>query len=126
VIGTVKRTGTGRPSTLVTSYSHWRAAAVAASSKGGRLRTTSTAATLPDVSMVSARITMPRRPWASAAAGYCGCTNFERLGTGTSVPAARGSSDAGAACGNAGRAPARTERTSPSAGTVKLSFMDRV
>ena len=47
VMGTVRRTGTGLPSTLVTSYSHWRAAASAASSKGGTLRITSAEATLP-------------------------------------------------------------------------------
>ena len=47
VMGTVRRTATGLPATFVTSYSHWRAASKAASSKGGTLRSTSAEATLP-------------------------------------------------------------------------------
>jgi hypothetical protein len=87
VIGTVSRTGTGLPSTLVTSYSHWRAAVSAASSKGGTLRSTSAVSTLPVASMTSSRMTMPRWPAACASSGNTGETKRVRLGAGTSRPA---------------------------------------
>ena len=69
VIGTVSRTLTGLPSIFVGSYSHWRAAAIAASSSPGTLRSTLVAATLPRTSITMSRITMPRMPCASASAG---------------------------------------------------------
>src|SRR6185436_2293768 len=87
VIGTVSRTGTGLPSTLVTSYSHWRAAVSAASSKGGTLRSTSAMSTLPVASITSSRMTMPRWPAACASSGKTGETKCVRLGAGTSRPA---------------------------------------
>ena len=62
VIGTVSRTLTGLPSTFVGSYSHCRAAAIAASSRPGTLRTTAVEATLPCASISRSRMTMPRRP----------------------------------------------------------------
>ena len=69
VIGTVRRTLTGLPSTFVGSYSHCRAAAIAASSSPATLRSTLVAATLPRPSTTMSRITIPRMPWASASAG---------------------------------------------------------
>ena len=100
VIGTVRRTGTGLPSTLVTSYSHWRAAVSAAWSKGGTLRSTSADATLPVVSMSSSRMTIPRWPIACASGGNTGCTKFLRLGAGTSRPATLTSEAAAAGAGD--------------------------
>ena len=93
VMGTVRRTLTGLPPTLVTSYSHWRAASTAASSSPGTLRITLTVSTLPSGSTTSSRMTMPRMPWAWASGGYVGGTVLLRLGTGTpSLPACRGAS----------------------------------
>ena len=68
-MGTVMRTRTGLPPTLVGSYSHWRAAAIAASSSPGTLRTTLVDSTFPCVSTTMSRITIPRTPWARASWG---------------------------------------------------------
>ena len=69
VIGTVRRTATGLPSTLTGSYSHCRAAAMAASSRPGTLRMMEVDSTLPVVPTTTSRITIPRMPWARASAG---------------------------------------------------------
>ncbi len=67
--GTVTRTRTALPSTLVGAYSHWRAAAIAASSSPGTLLMTVVDSTLPWASTTMSRITIPRIPWASASWG---------------------------------------------------------
>ena len=69
VIGTVRRTATALPSTFTGSYSHCRAAAIAASSSPGTLRMREVDSTLPVVPTTTSRITIPRMPWASASAG---------------------------------------------------------
>ena len=72
VMGTLRRTGTGLPSTRVTSYSHWRAATSAASSNGGTLRVTSTDGHLARGvdDELQDHDAAQARAWASA--GYCG------------------------------------------------------
>ena len=69
VMGTVSRTRASLPPTFVGSYSHCRAAAIAASSRPGTLRMTVVASTLPWVSSTRSRMTIPRTPWASASWG---------------------------------------------------------